>query len=82
MRPEIVSGSDYRLPGHTRARQEPSESNGNIAKQKYSFHVYQMSSDEDYFYHHPNSVLLGFLVVVAAILLLVMLAFWIGYKAW
>ncbi len=51
-----------------------------LAKKTGSFHVYQMSSDEDYFYVHPNSVMLGFLGAVVAILLFVMLAGWVGYK--
>ena len=53
-----------------------------LGKKTPSFHVYQMSSDEDYFYIHPNSVLLGFLGGVMAILLLLILAIWIGYKIW
>ena len=53
-----------------------------LGKKMRSFHLYQMSSDEDYFYIHPNSVLLGFLGAVMAILLLLILASWIGYKIW
>jgi hypothetical protein len=43
-------------------------------KQTHSFHVYQMSSDEDYFYNHPNTVLLGFLGTVAVLLLILTVA--------
>jgi hypothetical protein len=53
-----------------------------LGKKMRSFHVCQMSSDEDYFYIHPNSVLLGFLGAVMVILLLVMFAVWLGYKLW
>jgi hypothetical protein len=47
-----------------------------------SFHVYQMSSNEDYFYIHPNSVMLGFLGAVAVVLSFVIFALWFGYKIW
>jgi len=53
-----------------------------LGKKTPSFHVYQMSSDEDYFYIHPNSVLLGFLGAVMVILLLLIFATWIGFKIW
>jgi len=46
-------------------------------KRAHSFHVYQMSSDEDFFYIHPASVILGILVATGTILLLRMLAHWI-----
>jgi hypothetical protein len=83
MRSDIAPGStfpDYQFPGPTRTLRKFSEVHKDAVKQARSFHVYQMSSDEDYFYHHPNTVLLGFLGAVAAILLMLMLAFWIGYK--
>ena len=48
------------------------------AKQTHSFHVYQMSSDEDYFYNHPITVLLGFLGAVAIILLFLTFALWVA----
>jgi hypothetical protein len=51
-----------------------------FAKQLRLFHVYQMSSEEDYFYKHPNIVMLGFLGAVVALLLLLTFMFWIGYK--
>jgi len=50
------------------------------SRPRHPFHVYAMSSEEDYFYRRPNSVLLGFLGAVAIVLLFVMCAFWIGYK--
>jgi hypothetical protein len=53
-----------------------------IAKKTGSFHVYQMSSDEDYFYIHPNSVMLGILGAAGAILLFLMFTVWIGHKIW
>jgi hypothetical protein len=53
-----------------------------LGKKTRSFHVYQMSSDEDYFYIHPNSVMLGFLGAVAVVLSFVIFAFWFGYKIW
>ena len=46
-------------------------------KRAHSFHVYQMSSDEDFFYIHPASVILGILVATGTILLFIMLAHWI-----
>jgi hypothetical protein len=49
---------------------------------RHSFHVYAMSSKEDYFYRRPNSVLLGFLGAVTIVLLFVMCAFLIGYRIW
>ena len=49
-------------------------------KRARSFHVYQMSSDEDFFYIHPNSVILGFLFATIGILLLLMSALWIGFE--
>jgi hypothetical protein len=52
------------------------------SRPKHPFHVYAMSSEEDYFYRRPNSVLLGFLGAVAIMLLFVMCAFWIGYRIW
>jgi hypothetical protein len=51
-----------------------------FAKKTGSFHVYQMSSDEDYFYIHPDSVLLGFLGMVIAILIFLLIALWMGFK--
>jgi hypothetical protein len=53
-----------------------------FGKKTRSFHVYQMSSDEDYFYIHPNSVLLGFFGAVAVILMFLLFALWLGYKIW
>jgi hypothetical protein len=53
-----------------------------LGKKTRSFHVYQMSSDEDYFYIHPNSVMLGFLVAVAVILSFLIVALRFGYKIW
>ena len=53
-----------------------------LGKKTRSFHVYQMSSDEDYFYIHPDSVLLAFLGAVIVILLFVMFEVWFGYKIW
>jgi|HubBroStandDraft_5_1064220.scaffolds.fasta_scaffold22975_4 hypothetical protein len=49
-------------------------------KRARSFHVYQMSSDEDFFYIHPASVILGILGATAAILLLMMLAHWVRFQ--
>jgi len=49
-------------------------------KRARSFHVYQMSSNEDFFYIHPASVILGILGASAAVLLLIMLAHWIRFK--
>jgi len=49
-------------------------------KRARSFHIYQMSSDEDFFYIHPASVILGILGASAAVLLLIMLAHWIRFK--
>ena len=51
-----------------------------FTKRPRAFHVFQMSSNDDYFYKHPNAVMLGFFVAVAAILLFLMLAFWVGYE--
>jgi hypothetical protein len=51
-----------------------------FAKPPRLFHVYQMSTDEDYFYKHPNTVLLGFLGSVAVLLLLLTFVLWIGYN--
>jgi hypothetical protein len=53
-----------------------------FGKKTRSFHIFHMSSNQDYFYRHPNSVLLGFLGAIAGILPLIWLAFWIGYKIW
>lgn len=53
-----------------------------FAKKSHAFHVYQMSTDEDYFYIHPNSVLLGFFGAVAVILLFLLCAGWLGYEIW
>ena len=51
-----------------------------FAKRPRLFHVYQMSSDEDFFYKHPNTVMLGFLGAVAVLLLLLTFVLWIGYN--
>jgi hypothetical protein len=53
-----------------------------LGKKTGSFHVYQMSSDEDYFYIHPNSVLLGFLGAAVVVLSFVIFALGFGYKIW
>jgi hypothetical protein len=53
-----------------------------LAKKTRSFHVYQMSTDDDYFYIHPNSVMLGFLGAVIVILLFLLFALWFGYRIW
>jgi hypothetical protein len=51
-----------------------------LAKKTGSFHLYQMSSDDDYFYVHPESVLLGFLGVVIAILIFLLIALCMGFE--
>jgi len=53
-----------------------------LGKKKRSFHVYQMSSDDDYFYVHPNSVMLGFLLSVVVILIFLLFALRMGFKIW
>ena len=51
-----------------------------FAKQPRLFHIYQMSSDEDYFYKHPNTVMFRFLSAVEGLLLLLTFVLWIGYN--
>jgi hypothetical protein len=53
-----------------------------LGKKTRSFHVYQMSSDDDYFYVHPNSVMLGFLLSVVVILIFLLFALRMGFKIW
>jgi hypothetical protein len=53
-----------------------------FAERARSFHLYQMSSDQDFFYQHPNTVLLGFLGAVAGILLALISALSISVGAW
>jgi hypothetical protein len=53
-----------------------------LGKKARSFHVYQMSSDDDYFYVHPNSVMLGFLLSVVVILIFLLFALRMGFKIW
>jgi len=53
-----------------------------FSKKTRSFHMYQMSSDEDYFYIHPYSVILGMLGATTAILLFLVLAIWIAHEIW
>jgi hypothetical protein len=52
------------------------------AKPPHSFHVYQLSSKEDFFYNHPNSVLLTFFGAVAGILFFLMSVAWIATRIW
>ena len=53
-----------------------------IAKKTGSFHVYQMSSDDDYFYIHPNSLILGILGATAAFLPFLIFTVRIGHRIW
>jgi hypothetical protein len=53
-----------------------------LGKKTRSFHVYKMSSDDDYFYVHPNSVMLGFLLSVVVILIFLLFALRMGFKIW
>lgn len=49
-------------------------------KRAHSFHIYQMSSDEDFFYIHPNSLILGMLFATVCMLFLLILGLWIATK--
>ena len=53
-----------------------------LAERARSFHLYQLSSEEDWFYNHPNTVILGFLGAVASILLVLISVLCIGFGTW
>ena len=53
-----------------------------IAKKTGSFHLYQMSSDDDYFYIHPYSLILGILGACGAMLPFLIFTVRVSHKIW